>query len=49
MHRIFAGTFYWLALANSRDQLHDAAKSLSVSLAGSSLVTNYGQRTLTPC
>ena len=39
MRRIFADTLYWLALANPRDQWHDAAKRLSASLTGLSLVT----------
>jgi uncharacterized protein len=39
MPRVFADTFYWLALANARDQWHEAAKRLSAGLAGASLVT----------
>lgn len=39
MRRIFADTFYWLALANLRDQWHEQAVRISGELSAASLVT----------
>lgn len=39
MRTIFADTFYWLALANVRDQWHDEAVRLSRAIPEASLVT----------
>ena len=39
MRKVFADTFYWLALANSRDQWHEEAKRLSANLRETALIT----------
>lgn len=39
MRRIFADTLYWIALTNRRDQWHQAAVTVSRTLAGCHLVT----------
>jgi predicted nucleic acid-binding protein len=39
MRTVFADTFYWVALADPRDQSHAEAKALSESLGESTLVT----------
>lgn len=39
MHRVFADTFYWIALLNPRDQAHDRAVSVSKGLGAVRIVT----------
>jgi predicted nucleic acid-binding protein len=39
MKRIFADTFYWIALANPRDEFHQSVRSKSESLSACRLVT----------
>lgn len=39
MKRIFADTFYWIALANPNDEFHDCARSKSESLSACRLIT----------
>ncbi|PSF36623.1 nucleic acid-binding protein [Aphanothece hegewaldii CCALA 016] len=40
MRTIFADTGYWIALLNPRDELHETAKKLSVSLSSAYLITS---------
>jgi predicted nucleic acid-binding protein len=39
MRRVFADTFYWIALLNPRDQAHDLAVSVSKGLGAVRIVT----------
>ena len=39
MRRIFVDTLYWVAIANRKDQWHQAAMKASANLAGCQLVT----------
>jgi predicted nucleic acid-binding protein len=39
MRRVFADTFYWIALLNPRDQAHDLAASVSEGLGAVRIVT----------
>ena len=39
MRRVFADTYYWIALLNDRDQGHAAAKGISQTLQQATLVT----------
>jgi predicted nucleic acid-binding protein len=39
MRRVFADTYYWIALLNDRDQGHAAAKSISQTLQQATLIT----------
>jgi uncharacterized protein len=39
MSRVFADTYYWIALLNDRDQGHAAARAISQTLQGATLVT----------
>lgn len=39
MRRVFADTFYWVAMTHRKDQWHQAAVKISRSLAGCHLVT----------
>lgn len=39
MRRVFADTFYWIALFNPRDQAHDLAVSVSKGLSAVRIVT----------
>jgi predicted nucleic acid-binding protein len=39
MRRVFADTYYWIALLNDRDHGHAAAKAISRTLQQSTLVT----------
>jgi uncharacterized protein len=39
MKRVFADTYYWIALLNSRDQGHAAARAISQTLLQVTLVT----------
>jgi predicted nucleic acid-binding protein len=39
MRQVFADTFYWIALASTKDEWHEEAKRLSTELAGAMLVT----------
>ncbi len=40
MRKVFADTGYWIALLNSRDDLHNRAKHLSKSLQPVQIVTS---------
>ena len=39
MSRVFADTYYWIALLNDRDQGHAAAKAISQTLGQATIVT----------
>ncbi len=39
MRRIFADTYYWIALLNDRDEGHAAAKAISPTLQQTTLIT----------
>ena len=39
MRRVFADTYYWIALLNDRDQGHAAAQAISQTLGRASLIT----------
>ena len=39
MRRVFADTLYWVAITHRKDQWHQAAASMSRTLAGCHLVT----------
>jgi predicted nucleic acid-binding protein len=39
MRSVFADTYYWIALLNSRDQGHSAARAFSQSLRQATLIT----------
>ena len=39
MRRVCAGTFYWIALLNDRDQGHAAARTISQSLRRAAIIT----------
>jgi predicted nucleic acid-binding protein len=39
MRRVFADTYYWIALLNDRDQGHAAAKAISQTLGQAAIVT----------
>jgi uncharacterized protein len=41
MSRVFADTFYWIALLNDRDQGHPAAKAISRTLGHATIVTTH--------
>jgi uncharacterized protein len=40
MKAIFADTSYWIALVNPKDNLHERAKALSISLGDTQVVTS---------
>ncbi len=39
MSRVYADTYYWIALPNDRDQRHAATKAISRTLSQSTIVT----------
>jgi predicted nucleic acid-binding protein len=39
MRRVFADTYYWIALLNDRDQGHAAAEAISLTLQQATLIT----------
>ena len=41
MRKVFADTYYWIALINDRDQGHDAAEAISQTLLADTLVTTH--------
>ena len=41
MKRVFADTYYWIALINDRDQGHAAAESISQTLSNDTLFTTH--------
>ncbi len=41
MRRVFADTYYWIALLNDRDQGHAAAKAISRTLGQAAIVTTH--------
>jgi predicted nucleic acid-binding protein len=41
MIRVFADTYYWIALLNDRDQGHAAAKAVSQTLGQATIITTH--------
>ena len=39
MRRVFADTYYWIALLNDKDQGHATAQTVSQTLQGAQIVT----------
>ena len=39
MRRVFADTYYWIALLNDKDQGHAAAQAISQSLGQATIIT----------
>jgi hypothetical protein len=41
MSRVFADTYYWIALLNDRDEGHAAAQAASQSLVQATIITTH--------
>ncbi len=41
MNRVFADTYYWIAILNDRDQGHAAATAISQTFGPTSIVTTH--------